>query len=88
MNRISLLIALTLSIVGQADAACPTGRITCAAWCAKYRPGVADCLSGGAKSCAAKPKGGDACVGDICNPNNDSCRRLQEKEVNRIRGAK
>ena len=87
MQRIAL-IAIAISIASQAGAACPTGKMTCAAWCSKYRPGATDCLSGAPASCENKPGGSAACVGDICNTNNDSCRRLQDAEVNRLRGSK
>src|SRR5713226_2352579 len=88
--RISLLLTTTGVLVvlmvgaGSAPAAeCPAGKITCVAWCAKYRPGAQDCLAGASYSCATKPGGNAACVGDICNPNNDSCRRLQDQEIKR-----
>lgn len=88
MSRIAFSIAFALLMVGAARAACPTGKIACAAWCAKYRPGATSCLSGSPASCGAKRGGNAACVGDVCNPNNDSCRRLQDVEVKRLRGMK
>jgi hypothetical protein len=87
--RIGLLLgtagALITFIIGTGSApaaGCPAGKMTCAAWCAKYRPGAQDCLAGAGYSCATKPGGNSACVGDICNPSNDSCRRLQDQEIN------
>lgn len=44
---------------------CPKGKITCAEWCAKYNPGLAgNCMSGGERSCDAKPQKGNTCVRD------------------------
>jgi hypothetical protein len=88
MYKIALVVMLLVLIAGQVNAACPAGKITCAAWCSKYRSGATDCLSGAPGSCADKPGGAAACVGDICTLNNDSCRRLQDAEVNKIRGTK
>jgi hypothetical protein len=88
MLKIALSIMVLVVIAGQVNAACPAGKITCAAWCSKYRPGAADCLSGVPGSCETKLGGNAACVGDMCTLNNDSCRRLQDAEVNRMRGTK
>jgi hypothetical protein len=44
---------------------CGAGQITCSQWCAKYRPGASDCMSGHPNSCAKKPGGARACVGDV-----------------------
>src|SRR5437868_15248643 len=81
----SVVILLTAS---GASATCPAGKISCASWCAKYRPGTQDCMSGHTNSCEAKPGGAAACVGDICNAQNDSCKRLQEQEVRRMQKSK
>lgn len=60
--------------VVEAQATCATGKITCAQWCKKYRPyAMADCMGNG---CAGKPQGAATCVGDRCNPTNDSCSRM------------
>jgi hypothetical protein len=81
----AMSIALTLAMTGTGIAACPSGQITCAAWCAKYRPGAQNCLAADNNSCEAKPGGRAACVGDQCNPKNDSCARLQQQEIERKR---
>ena len=33
-----------------------------------------------------KAGGNAACVGDICNPRNNSCKRLQDQEIKRKQG--
>jgi hypothetical protein len=71
------LIMLLPGLSGEAALAaraCPSGMITCAHWCAKYRPGASDCLVG-PRSCAEMSKGSATCVGDVCNPRNGSCGR-------------
>jgi hypothetical protein len=58
-------------------AKCPAGKITCSQWCRKYRPhAMANCMGPG-NGCAGKPQGGATCVGDACNPSNDSCSRMR-----------
>jgi len=51
----SIIIALLGSYIfapTAGAAACPTGRITCTQWCAKYRPKPSDnCMSGARGSC-------------------------------------
>ena len=82
---IAISLGLMFGIAGEAMAACPTGKITCASWCAKYRPGAQDCFVG-PNSCETKPGGRASCVGDICNAQNDSCKRLQDIEIKKKGG--
>lgn len=81
----AILSVMTCGMASGAMAACPAGKISCAAWCAKYRPGAQDCLVG-PNSCETKAGGNAACVGDICNPRNNSCKRLQDQEIKRKQG--
>jgi len=64
MRIISLAIFGVLMSANSYAASCPAGKITCGAWCAKYRPGGSVCLSGLSNSCDTKPGGVNACVND------------------------
>ena len=57
-------ITITFTVSIAAFAACPQGKITCAAWCAKYKYGSPGCMSGYPNSCDHKPQGADSCVSD------------------------
>ena len=80
-------------------ASCPAGKITCAQWCHRYRPGAADCLRGGRRSCEAKG-GPDTCVGagsgklitceawcDKYKHGSESCKRTSPKSCMRLYGS-
>jgi hypothetical protein len=81
---VAVSVALALDPTGRALAACPAGKISCASWCAKYRAGATDCLVGPG-SCESKVNGKAACVADYCNPSNDSCKRLQDQEIKKMK---
>src|SRR5665213_497042 len=98
MRLLIALIAATICIWAAAPgfaASCPEGKITCAAWCAKYKSGPG-CLTGPGDTCEHKKGGNDACVRagnkipctawcDKCKPNAacyGSCRSTGNRLVN------
>src|SRR5438874_10240625 len=72
--RFFVLFMLFIALSPSANSApCPAGKIECGAWCAKYRPGGTQCISGRSNSCDTKPGGTSACVDDG-KPEQISCK--------------
>jgi hypothetical protein len=60
-----LIVGMSSGSAFAAAGKCGAGKITCAQWCAKYRPGPSNCMSGHPNSCDKKRGGANACVGDV-----------------------
>src|SRR5947209_10859432 len=71
---LSVLISTVAICPSAYSASCPVGKIECGAWCAKYRPGTSQCMSGLSNSCDAKPGGARACVNDRKPDDQISCQ--------------
>ena len=80
MLKVALFVLLGFFILGHdtaSAASCPAGKITCAQWCQKYRPGTTDCMTGGPRSCEGMG-GPNTCVGGAA-PKMISCEAWCDK---------